>query len=375
MSFVPKYKHIAEVLKKQIELGEIPQDSSMPSEYELSEAFKVSRTTVIHALDELRRQNIIYTLHGSGSYVCENINLKNNPNFSNFIFVLLPFSGYERASRTDEAIILKSLEIHLSKSGFFPIVHYCDDDCESFYNSFSKLQSFPHEGIIIYPPQDPDTLLVKHPEVEKMLMSKPTVLFDQSFGDLDIPYVYPNYSKGCSAALQHLIDCGYTKLYFMTSASINHNSSIRSRYEGFEKTLKKNHIKQAGTYIYVQAIDERMEVNEDIKRYMDIIRRTVEQNPDERIGIICYCDYMARKVYNACLELGYSVPDRIGIVGFGNMDLSLSENVKLTSVDPEYQKGCKAAVKLLTTLIYNNKAEASFKYDIKLSIKDTTEKL
>lgn len=375
MSFVPKYKHIAEVLKKQIELGKIPQDGSMPSEYELSEAFKVSRTTIIHALDELRRQNIIYTLHGSGSYVCENNNLKNNPNFSNFIVVLLPFSGYERASRTDEVIILKSLEKYLSKNGFFPIVHYCDDDCESFYNSFSKLQSFPHEGIIIYPPKDADALLIKHPEVKKMLMSKPTVLIDQSFGYLNIPYVYPNYSKGCSAALQHLIDCGYTKLYFMTSASLNYNSSIRSRYEGFEKTLRRNHIKQEGTYIYIQAIDELIGANEDINRYMDIIRRTAEQNPDERIGIICYCDYMARKVYNACCELGYAVPDRIGIVGFGNMDLKLSGEMKLTTIDLEYQKGCKAAVKVLTTLIYNNNTETSLKYDIKLNIKDTTKKL
>lgn len=208
-----------------------------------------------------------------------------------------------------------------------------------------------------------------------MLMSKPTVLIEQSFGYLNIPYVYPNYSKGCSAALQHLIDCGYTKLYFMTSASLNYNSSIRSRYEGFEKTLRRNHIKQEGTYIYIQAIDELIGANEDINRYIDIIRRIAEQNPDERIGIICHCDYMARKVYNACCELGYAVPDRIGIVGFGNMDLKLSGEIKLTTVDQEYQKGCKAAVKVLTTLIYNNKTETSLKYDIKLNIKDTTKRL
>jgi GntR family transcriptional regulator len=68
-SYVPYYKQLAEVLRKEIDVqqarGEMYQ---LPSENELAERHGLSRATVRHALDELARNGWIYTQKGVGSF-------------------------------------------------------------------------------------------------------------------------------------------------------------------------------------------------------------------------------------------------------------------------------------------------------------------
>lgn len=68
-SFVPYYRQLAEVLRREIDTqqakGEMYQ---LPSENELAERHGLSRATVRHALDELAREGWIYTQKGIGSF-------------------------------------------------------------------------------------------------------------------------------------------------------------------------------------------------------------------------------------------------------------------------------------------------------------------
>lgn len=49
--------------------GTFPPGGQLPSEAELIERFGISRTTVRRALDQLREQGVISTIHGKGSFV------------------------------------------------------------------------------------------------------------------------------------------------------------------------------------------------------------------------------------------------------------------------------------------------------------------
>lgn len=60
---------VYQLLLTRISNGEYPADHKLPSEKELSEQFDVSRPIVREALDRLRKEGMIYSRQGSGSFV------------------------------------------------------------------------------------------------------------------------------------------------------------------------------------------------------------------------------------------------------------------------------------------------------------------
>lgn len=62
------YGRIAAALRKRLLKGEFLPDIKMPTEAELGKTYKASRITIRHALKILSDEQLIYRLHGSGSY-------------------------------------------------------------------------------------------------------------------------------------------------------------------------------------------------------------------------------------------------------------------------------------------------------------------
>lgn len=69
MHSISLYLEISKKICHSIQIGEYPENSSLPSERSLSEKYHVSRSTIRQALDKLKSDNVIYTIHGNGSYV------------------------------------------------------------------------------------------------------------------------------------------------------------------------------------------------------------------------------------------------------------------------------------------------------------------
>jgi DNA-binding GntR family transcriptional regulator len=63
------YVQLADDLAERIRRGEYPVGARLPSEAELAEIYGVAKMTVRRALDVLRQQGTIRTLHGRGSVV------------------------------------------------------------------------------------------------------------------------------------------------------------------------------------------------------------------------------------------------------------------------------------------------------------------
>jgi GntR family transcriptional regulator, transcriptional repressor for pyruvate dehydrogenase complex len=60
---------VYQLLLTRISNGEYPPDHKLPSEKELSEQFDVSRPIIREALERLRKENLIYSRQGAGSFV------------------------------------------------------------------------------------------------------------------------------------------------------------------------------------------------------------------------------------------------------------------------------------------------------------------
>ena len=69
----PMYREIADDLDHRISSGELEQGSQLPTEDELIEEYHASRNTVRGALRELSGRGLVYTLHGKGTFVTEDV--------------------------------------------------------------------------------------------------------------------------------------------------------------------------------------------------------------------------------------------------------------------------------------------------------------
>ncbi|QIY72088.1 winged helix-turn-helix domain-containing protein [Streptomyces sp. RLB1-33] len=67
----PPYQHAADELRRDILQGRIKPGEQMPSIRELQERFGVANMTARAALNVLRDDGLIYTIHGRGSFVAD----------------------------------------------------------------------------------------------------------------------------------------------------------------------------------------------------------------------------------------------------------------------------------------------------------------
>ncbi|MER7331198.1 MULTISPECIES: GntR family transcriptional regulator [unclassified Micromonospora] len=65
----PRYRTIANELRRRIESGAIPPGVLLPAESALTAEFKASRGTVRQAMAILRDEGLLVTAHGRGTYV------------------------------------------------------------------------------------------------------------------------------------------------------------------------------------------------------------------------------------------------------------------------------------------------------------------
>lgn len=67
----PPYQHAADEIRRDILHGRIKPGEQMPSIRELQERFGVANMTARSALNVLRDEGLIYTIHGRGSFVAD----------------------------------------------------------------------------------------------------------------------------------------------------------------------------------------------------------------------------------------------------------------------------------------------------------------
>ncbi|MEW6545773.1 MAG: GntR family transcriptional regulator [Bacillota bacterium] len=66
---VPLHTQLKEILQNWIESGQLARGERMPSERELCERFRVSRTTVRQALAQAEQEGLLVRIHGKGTFV------------------------------------------------------------------------------------------------------------------------------------------------------------------------------------------------------------------------------------------------------------------------------------------------------------------
>lgn len=140
----PLYIQVKERLKEDIKSKKYSVGSKLPSEKELCEEFEVSRITIRQALELLENQDLIYSVHGKGTFVKAKTIDSNLQKISSFGETLkqMGYEGYTRISHYEEREA-DEFELMLRGKGwenvsYFTLTGYAAEQPVVLYNSVIK---------------------------------------------------------------------------------------------------------------------------------------------------------------------------------------------------------------------------------------------
>lgn len=111
VSPLPLYGQIKDMLRKKILDGSYPPHSKLPSESELMETFDVSRITARQAINDLKKEGLVFTIQGKGSFVTKPKAVQDLARLEGFAEAMNS-KGYETYSRLISAKeVLASSEV------------------------------------------------------------------------------------------------------------------------------------------------------------------------------------------------------------------------------------------------------------------------
>jgi LacI family transcriptional regulator len=158
----------------------------------------------------------------------------------------------------------------------------------------------------------------------------PLVLVDRQINDPDIPSVLVDNALAIENAVDYLYKLGHRKIGYLTF-SYEGQTTVKERYEGYLKGLKKNGLKYNPDFV---VIDDSIKLNE-IKGTKELIENFFS-NKKLPTAFISFSDIPAIGLIKALDIMGYRVPEDISVMGYAN--ISLCEYVKPTLTTIKHPK-------------------------------------
>jgi DNA-binding LacI/PurR family transcriptional regulator len=345
----PLYKTILNDLKKQIFSGQLPLNSQLPTEKELSEQYHVSRITSKRALTELEQAGLIYRARGKGSFVKETppqVTQRVSTKATRILF-LLPF--------------LHDLSLGNFTDGLLPImqdqqIEVAMGTLEVFAQKNATELMQEYDGLIYYAEntdQYLDTL------VELALKAFPVISLDKKNFELNFPTILSVNMAGGQLATQSLIEDGHTRIAYLFGRSL-HPQSVRNRYIGYLKALHG-----ANLTFHTSSIDITA-TNEHLLTY--VIDNQVT-------ALVCENDLVAIEAMRTLKQAGYTIPNDVSVIGFDDIQASQFVEPPLTTIAQDFKQIGEIAGKTLIEWIENNQMPTDIKVPVTFVQRQSTKQI
>jgi LacI family transcriptional regulator, gluconate utilization system Gnt-I transcriptional repressor len=139
-----------------------------------------------------------------------------------------------------------------------------------------------------------------------------------------------------AASARHLIQQGRRHLLYL-GARMHEDQRARQRCDGFIATAR-----EAG--VSVDVMQHPAPATADVGA---MLLSEVMQTQGATDGVACSNDHIALGVLFECERLGIAVPDRLAVMGFGDLSFSAACNPPLTTIRPSGDLIGKEAARLI----------------------------
>lgn len=273
---------------------------------------------------------------------------------SRIIGVIVPYMD-----RAFFASVIRGIEEQARSHGYNVIICQTHEQLAREIEDVNTLLAAQVAGIIISVSKETTT----YDHLERVLSKgKPLVLFDRTIPQLQVPSVTIDDRLGAKLSVQHLITNGYQKIAHVTG---NLSVSIfRDRLSGYQEALNDAQLPQNPEHIVEAPGTVAAGANA-----IDRLLQTTEP-PD---AIFFASDFNAVGAIQRLKTLGIQVPEDMGIVGFGNDQLTQYLIPSVSSVDQQsLNMGIEAAKMFMQCLENKETNVSSIELKPKLIIRESS---
>ncbi len=352
----PLYVQIIQDIKEKIANKELPIGEQLSSHKELASEYDVSLITIKSALSTLIDEGYLYSRVGKGTFVAKRMKNGSVTRHDSIGLVLQdlknPFFSLI-AHMVEETAYAKGYNILLSNSS---------SQTKKEESQIKHFKELGVKGLIVATLRKE----VHAPKIIRDLHEEgfPYVMVSYT-ADQDIWYVGTNHEAGAKMGTQHLIELGYKKIGYINSSKENSLGNIRLK--GYKKALE-----EAGLS-YDPAFTLELAEGESSYGYKSgyDLGDTFDKLENKPEAYLVYNDSSALGFIKRIHELGYTVPDDLGIVGFDDIDQAKYAKVPLTTIHQPIEKIGTAAIDKLIKIIEGETPEVRTNFEPRLVIRES----
>lgn len=336
-----KYLAMADTLKREILSGKYETRERFPSEGMLVRRFGVSRPTVERALRELKREGLLESRSGSGSYLTFAA-----LNATGVIGVIAP--DYRKIDFFTD--LCNDIAAAARASGYDTLLGDVSvpDACDRGEWALAIAKAYAARrtaGVLLEPV---DLIPGSHAATKKVLAvlaekKIPVVLIDRDYlppperSRYDLVGI-DNVQAGYRLA-QHLIKSGAKRIRFLTQP--DYASTIRGRIQGVAQAAVDAGLEWRSEFVVEVAPDD----NDEFRRLM-----RGKESPD---AFVCRNDPLAAKLLQTLAAMRIPVPKKVRIAGFDDAKMAKFLNPPLTTIRQPVKLIAETAVASLLQRIHN----------------------
>lgn len=337
MGNITKTELIRKKIEDEIRYGILKAEERLPTEEELMAKYGVSRVTVRRALDELLKGNLIYKKPSRKGCFVKAAQVKKGIRTYRTIGILIHYSTEKSHPFMHRFLTAASLQCAEEDMGhqIFNLINNIKNT--TFTDEISKilniLKEYPVDGFLINSKLSDETL---H-KIEKMDI--PVVLVNNFLPGSDIPHIIPGY-RAVGNAVEHLYKTGHKRIGFITGPQ--DERIVHETIWDFQETCKRLSLPYDTSLIKEAAYDEK-KLKETIEQFLSL-------NPYPT-ALVIDDDIMACYAIRYLKEKGIKVPDDIGIIGIGGIEMGEFVSPPLTTVSLPIEEAAMIGIKMLSKLI------------------------
>ncbi|MEM7313370.1 MAG: LacI family DNA-binding transcriptional regulator [Planctomycetota bacterium] len=235
-----------------------------------------------------------------------------------------------------------------------------DQPNEVGIKQISRLLDRRVDGLILWPPFG--TAYYRHFRefVERKL---PVAVIDFESSDDEIAdSIETDEQQGASIVASHLLDLGHRRIACFSTAETTWQPWAVRRREHFEKAVTDG-----------GAECKSWRSGPDQAKAVAIAKEMLTEY--QPTAVFSITDHEAMPVYEACRQLGMSIPDDLSIIGFADLDFAAALTPPLTTVRQKpWQKGVQAAQLVLDRINgkLKSKKAVTIRVDTELVVRGST---